>query len=271
MQTPEMVQYTKKTNADRIVLKILREDEDRQVALYLEQGMTGSTSVAGLPLIVQALRLRADKITTLLLSRGNYANLRSEQNATLLMEAIKAGSFSAVEALLKQGANVNAVDSKDRTALMYAAGAWMRDVPAGMTPLGQTMQAVQTQKPRTWNKEAMRRMISLLLERGARIDVKDKYGLTAMMYASGRWGGQHTLVEVLLNRGVDPDEAFFGVAGSGDAELIQKLIAKGADINRRHPGTYPTALVYAKTMLRMYPDEQHKRVVQILVKAGAKE
>ncbi len=96
----------------------------------------------------------------------------SHPSPQLVIEA-KFRDRSRLEELLDQGADVDAVDEKGRTALMWAAAWGRHDI------------------------------VQLLLERGAQSDIRDGYGETALIKAARR--GRTDIVETLLNiGGADP-------------------------------------------------------------------
>ncbi len=96
----------------------------------------------------------------------------SQPSPQLVMEA-KFRDHSRIEELLDQGVDVDAVDGKGRTALMWAA---------------------------SWGRHDI---VRLLLERGAQADIRDGYGETALIKAARR--GRTEIVETLINLGgADP-------------------------------------------------------------------
>ncbi|MEW6348849.1 MAG: ankyrin repeat domain-containing protein [Thermodesulfobacteriota bacterium] len=96
----------------------------------------------------------------------------SHPSPQLVVEA-KFRDRSRIEELLDQGVDVDAVDDKGRTALMWAA---------------------------SWGRHDI---VQLLLERGAQADIRDGYGETALIKAARR--GREDIVETLINLGgADP-------------------------------------------------------------------
>ena len=90
----------------------------------------------------------------------------SELNEKLL-EAVENNSLKAIKSLIKEGADVNATNRNDDTALMYAA--YKGDKQTG----------------------------ELLIENGADVDAINKNGYTALMYAKNN---RHEEVIKLLTK-----------------------------------------------------------------------
>ncbi|MBI4640978.1 MAG: caspase family protein [Candidatus Tectomicrobia bacterium] len=138
-----------------------------------------------------------------------------------LISAIREGNSAKVNALLNGGADVNAKDKDDRTALMYAAA---KGDPA---------------------------IVQALLDRGAEVNVKDKDGRTALIYAAPK--GDFNVMKALLDKGADVNAAdargggtaLIYAARKGDPALVKALLEKGADVNAAQAGTQGTALTNA--------------------------
>jgi ankyrin repeat protein len=130
---------------------------------------------------------------------------RDSRGATPVMHAAAFGNLDALKLLLDAGADVNARNNFDATALLWAA----RDPDKA----------------------------KLLIERGADVNVRSKLGRTPLMVAALRKGGS-AIVALMLAKGADVyakdsrDTTALGLAASvGDAETMRLLLAKGADPN----------------------------------------
>ncbi len=125
--------------------------------------------------------------------------------AEALWAATLDGPTDVVRKALDGGADVNAADPDERTALMLAAFNGRTEV------------------------------VRLLLQRGARVGDRDLMGRTALMYSST--GAFVDTVELLLQNGSDPNvadksevwTALMFAAGEGQMEVVRMLLSYGAE------------------------------------------
>jgi ankyrin repeat protein len=164
-------------------------------------------------------------------------SLTAGLNETRLAEALKAGDRKAVQALLKQGADVNAAD------------------PDGTTPL---QWAVRSDDIDT---------VHMLLRAGANPKPSNRYGVTPLSLAAGN--GNAAIVDILLKAGADPAAAAPGgqtilmiAARTGNPQAIELLLARGLDVNAREAAYGGTALMWAAA-------GNHAEAVQLLIAYGA--
>ncbi len=147
---------------------------------------------------------------------------RDKRGATPLMLAAAFGSLDAMMLLLEAGANVNAKNNFDATALLWCAGDLAK--------------------------------VRLLVEKGADVKARSKLGRTALLIAAAHDGNSQT-VKLLIEKGADvstPDKFQFTplsvAAEANDAASVRLLVQAGADVNARvdaldHFGDTP--LLYA--------------------------
>ena len=129
--------------------------------------------------------------------------VRDRRGATLLMHAAAFGNVETLELLIDAGADVNARNAFDATALLWGA----RD-PA---------------------------KAKLLIARGAGVNSPSKQGRTPLMLASLAHGGS-SVVALMLEKGADVGardkrgETALGLAATiGEVQTMRLLLAKGAD------------------------------------------
>jgi ankyrin repeat protein len=154
-----------------------------------------------------------------------------------VVSAAKNRDIAAVRTLLKQRADVNAVDIEGMTALHWAAH---------------------------WdNLEA----VKLLLAAGANAKAANRYGVTPLHEASTVSNVQ--MIEALLKAGANPNAAYgagetplMTAARTGNVASVKTLLAHGADINATEEFRGQTALIWATT-------ENHPEVVKLLIERGA--
>ena len=91
------------------------------------------------------------------------------------LDACRRGDLQKVESLLAEGANPNAKDRNRLTPLMIASG--YVEIPKGKPqPTSVTFPGAERGYPA---------LVKLLLKKGAKVNEKDRYGMTALMAASG--------------------------------------------------------------------------------------
>ncbi|MDP3611889.1 MAG: ankyrin repeat domain-containing protein [Rubrivivax sp.] len=94
--------------------------------------------------------------------------------------------------------------------------------------------AVRPQPLANAEPEDIRKTVELLLDRGARVNDRNKSGYDALWSACS--DGDHFCVEILLAHGADVNQVYkngvtplHGAAHSGSAECVSLLLKKGAD------------------------------------------
>jgi uncharacterized protein len=144
------------------------------------------------PMMWSASQGRTD-VVRVLLAAGvdvNYASpIGNFKGKTSLMWASSQGRLDTVAVLLEAGADVNAVDADGVSALSWASGSEASDNEGYKKGL--------MEKANKGHFEVVKK----LLRYGAKPDLRDKDGITAIMYAS--FHGHTRAVQTLLNHGAD--------------------------------------------------------------------
>lgn len=111
-------------------------------------------------------------------------------------------------------------------------------------------------------------LMELFVERGTDLHRINRHGETALMLAA--WKGQRAAMQWLLERGAEPNRsnraerewtALHYAVFAGHAELTERLLAAGADVNARSTN--------GSTVVMMAAREGHEAIAQRLMAAGA--
>lgn len=156
-------------------------------------------------------------------------------DATRFSVKLELGDVSQARDWLDEGLDPNFEGKMIGTGLMI--GAWIGSVP----------------------------LMDLFLKRGADIHRVNRFGETALMLAA--WKNQRTAMRWLLDHGATPKRpernwtALHYAAFAGNAELVDALVAAGADVNARSTN--------GSTVVMMAAREGHPQVAKKLLAAGA--
>jgi serine/threonine-protein phosphatase 6 regulatory ankyrin repeat subunit A/serine/threonine-protein phosphatase 6 regulatory ankyrin repeat subunit B len=243
----ENVKYLVEHGAD-----INAKDEKNKTALHYATESRDSEMVSDsiyfLPVTKQLPSLELVKY---LVEHGADVNAKDEKNKTALHYATERGSLEFVKCLVEHGADVNAKDEKNKTALHYATE--RRD--SEMVRYSIYFPPVTKQLPSL-------ELVKYLVEHGADVNAKDEKNKTALHYATERRDSVYfspvtkqlpslELVKYLVEHGADvnaKDEknktALHYAAERGSLENVKYLVEHGADINAKDEKN-KTALHYA--------------------------
>ncbi|MBA3032385.1 MAG: ankyrin repeat domain-containing protein [Gammaproteobacteria bacterium] len=152
--------------------------------------------------------------------------------------AMELGNVSQARAWLDEGLDPNFEGALIGTGLMI--GAWEGNIP----------------------------LMELFVERGADLNRINRQGETALMLAA--WKGKRAAMQWLLERGAAPNRsnraerewtALHYAVFAGHAELTERLLTAGADVNARSTN--------GSTVVMMAAREGHEAIAQRLMAAGA--
>ncbi len=111
-----------------------------------------------------------------------------------------------------------------------------------------------------------RKVVELLLEKGADVNVQDNAGYSPLYIAAFR--GNKEMIAFLISKGADPDQkngmgmsALHDMAIQGQKEMVALLIDNGADFMIKDPS--------GQTPLHLASNHGHKDIVELLLKKGA--
>src|SRR6266516_4721267 len=150
-----------------------------------------------------------------------------------LADAVQRRDTQAVQALLKQRADVNVPQSDGATALHWAA--YLEDAET----------------------------TALLIRAGAKVDTPNHYGITPLALASGN--GNAAIIDHLLKAGADPngvvragETPLMLAARSGNTDAVKGLLSAGVQVDAKETWNGQTALMWAAAA-------GHGPVVQVLI------
>ena len=172
-----------------------------------------------------------------LIEKGAYLNsFNKKGDSNLFCSAAGQGNKEIVDFLLENGVDIDCVEKDRSTPLKVAIINWRGD------------------------------MVSYLVNKGARIDIRDDIGMNAICWAA--YQGWVQLVEVLLKKGANiEDKNKFGdtllkiASDNNKVEVVEFLLKKGANIEAKN-NQGDTALIGASYW-------GHKEVVKVLLESGA--
>jgi ankyrin repeat protein len=187
--------------------------------------------------LFQAIRNNDLTYLKMRLAKGADVNTRDNRGNTLLMQAAGFGSPEAVQLLLDSGADANAKNALDGTALIWAATD--RRKAAMLIGKGADVNA-RSKQGRTplivaSTCDGCSDIVRMLLAKGADPKSKDSRGTSAVRMAASV---DAESMRLLLHAGARPDGAdgdgvtpLQAAAGSCDLDSVKLLLSKGADVN----------------------------------------
>ncbi|XP_049843417.1 poly [ADP-ribose] polymerase tankyrase-1-like isoform X2 [Schistocerca gregaria] len=193
----------------------------------------------------------------------------SGEKGQRLLQAAKEGAVEELQALLKAGADVEAMDGNMETALHWAAKRGHVEVARRLLEAGAQVEARNNRKSTPLQMAAESghaAMVRLLIASNADFNARNQYESTAMHYAAEY--GHTEIVKTLLEakaevdtRNVKQSTALHISAWKGHTAVVRLLLASKANPNAVNK--------FGMTPLHYAAQQGHSEVATLLLEAGA--
>ncbi|UKZ61775.1 uncharacterized protein TrAtP1_003034 [Trichoderma atroviride] len=225
------------------------------------------------PALFLAISCGHEVVVKMLLAQGADTNLEIGDGYTPLILAIEKGHKNIVKLLLERIAGVT-VEMRKGTDV------W--EVLSRVTSLEDEILSDVIEEVRNacgWKndrlplflwaaKHQQESIIKLLLDKGAEVDLKNKYGPILLRWAAR--GGHRGFAEWLIDRGVEVDSKSFSygdltpvsIASSyGNEDIFRLLLEKGANVEAKDDN--------GQMLLLFATKRRHKETIKLLLEKGA--
>ena len=178
----------------------------------------------------------------ILLNAGADPNIANYGgNTGLHMAADGECSKEAMQAIIAHGANVNAVDQRNSTALMRTSNDGHEDTTNVLLNAGADPNIADANGKTSLHHAIVgrcnERIVQAIVDKGADVNARDIKSRTALLSAS-HFGYEHA-IRILLKAGADPNIAdengetclHHAVLGECSKEVLRKMLDQGANVN----------------------------------------
>ncbi|CAG0902291.1 unnamed protein product [Cyprideis torosa] len=185
------------------------------------------------PLLLATLNGR-HSVVEVLLAHGADPNITNRVEETSPLHQAK--SAETAELLIAKGAVVDAKDKSGETPLFFATGSGHHSVVEVLIANGAEPNIANRYGTSPLHRAKSAETAELLIAKGAVVDAKDKSGETPLFDATS--SGHHSVVEVLLAHGADPNiisrtDGASPLHRARLAETAELLCQKGAVVNAK--------------------------------------
>jgi ankyrin repeat protein len=259
---------------DPALVRAARAGDTRAVVALIQQKVdVNAVAIDGTTALHWAVRAEDIEIADALIRAGAQVKTASRHGVTPLYLAADLGNAAMIRRLIAAGADANGADISGDTVLMAAVRSGNIDAVRALLDAGAQVNTAEPQVGHTGLMWAVREnhpeIVSLLLARGASLELKTRTGARPAVRPPGAGGGSHGVG--IVRGGVPPQgeqpptpggmTALSFAAREGRLEAARLLIDAGADVNAREAnGISP--LVMAIT-------NRHTPVAALLLARGA--
>ena len=222
-------------------------------------------------LLIACMHGKIDAINVLL-KAGADTNITETYGHTCLHKAVNANcDEQTVQAIIDHGADVNAINKDNETALLIACMDGQNDAINVLLKAGADTNITETDGHtclhKAVNANCGKQTVQAILDHGADVDAINKYNKTALLIAC--MDGKIDAINVLLEAGADTNIAdTYGhtclhkaVNANCDKQTVQTIIDHGADVNAINK--------YNETALLIACINGRTDAINVLLEAGA--
>ena len=246
-----------------------------------------NNNTTGFTALICAAQIGYKEIVKILIGAGAHVDAQDGFDRTALMHTVGMGHKEIVRILLENRANPNlsCVDNKGVTGfttLMFAASKGYKDIVEMLIKAGVDVNAQDTNN---WTALTFaiqgdyKEVVKILLDNGAKYYLSSKFVqenvfiFPPLIFAAAK--GYKEIVEMLIAAGADVntqvdsgETALMLASQHGHLEVVKILLVHGADATLQDKGGI-TALLVSIITTGSEIKESHKGVLELLFKAGA--